>query len=76
MSGKVCKGDTENPKLRESRSYCEGRAAAIAGDLKTTNPHADTASDDHVAWDDGWDSHGGGTAWARDCCADLGSDAP
>ena len=76
MAGKICKGDTTNPKIRESRAYCEGRAAATGGALKTTNPHADTASDDHVAWDSGWDSYaaGVGTALPQDCCADVAYD--
>lgn len=76
MAGKVCKGDTTNPKLKESRAYCEGRAAAVAGALISTNPHADTASADHVAWDAGHASYNGGVGSpeAQDCCADLAYD--
>jgi len=75
MAGKDYAGATSTAKLKESRAYCEGRKAAIDGDLISTNPHP-VGEADHDAWDLGHASVGGGAAWAQDNCADLGSDAP
>lgn len=51
MAGKICDGSTANPKIRESRAFCEGRAARAAAAVPV-NPHpADSA--DAAAWDRG-----------------------
>jgi hypothetical protein len=68
----ICNGTNDVPKLRESKAYCEGRAANAAGALLATNPHP-TWSTDHTAWDLGhasWEldpAAGPG----QDCCADA-----
>ena len=70
MAGKQCMGNTDVPNdVALSRAYCEGRNAAYAGDLITTNPHpSGTPAAD--AWDRGWNSYnaGVGTALPQDCC--------
>ena len=73
MPSKLCNGQAlQTPYLRQSNAYCEGREAATAGAAKTTNPHPD-AIEDHVDWDNGWDSYNGGTGTAfQDCCASPG----
>ena len=76
MAGRISAGSIVNPKLREAKAYCEGRAAAYAGLTLGDNPHADTTSDDHAAWDAGFASHQGGAAEAPDSCADLPTAAP
>ena len=68
---KLCNGvPTDQPTLRESRAYCEGREAAAQGALIGTNPHP--ASDrDHVLWDSGhasWSADPTGVQ-TQDCCA-------
>ncbi len=67
-----CDGTIEVPKLRESKAYCEGRAAAAAGALVGTNPFPATTPD-NLAWDRGWDSWGAdpSTGPGQDCCADA-----
>ena len=69
MSGKLCNGTgTDQPYLRESKGYCEGRAAAAAGVLKAANPAA--AGRDEDMWDAGWDSWTDDPgAVTQDCCA-------
>lgn len=78
MAGKLCYGQSNaevphNPIL--STAYCEGRAAAVAGELVTANPHT-AGTPEYIAWDNGWDSYNGGVGspLARDCCADLAYD--
>ena len=75
MPGKQYAGTTSTAKDKEARAYCEGRKVAIDGGLIGANPHP-VGSDDHDAWDAGFASVGGGAAWNRDNCPDLGSDAP
>ena len=72
MPGKLCNGTpTDQPYISNSRAYCEGRAAAVAGALITTNPHA--LEPDKSFWDDGWNSYNGGVGTPfQDCCADPG----
>lgn len=48
---KRCDGTVENPTIKESRAFCEGRAARAAS-VSPTNPHA-AGSDDADAWDRG-----------------------
>ena len=76
MAGKHCNGTaTDQPYVRESKAYCEGRAAATAGALVGTNPHPAT-SRDGVLWIAGFDSYAGGvgSALPQDCCADPAYD--
>ena len=75
MAGKEYAGSVATAKVKESRAYCEGRKAAIDGGTTGDNPHP-VGEMDHDAWDAGFASHGGGTAWDQDNCPDLGSDAP
>ncbi len=66
MPGKLC-------PIPDSRAYCEGRAAAIAGTLVGANPHP-ANSPSAVSWAAGHGSDAEDpTGWAlgRDCCADL-----
>ena len=75
MAGKLCNGGTlASGDTRRSRAYCEGMAyrqsGTAAGKPKTDNPHTDTSSKDHVAWDAGWDvadGEAGGTLSASEC---------
>ena len=73
MPGKAC---AENPSARviarETRAYCEGRAANKAGAAKTTNPHVASGRAEAV-WNAGWDSWTADPAGypSRDCCADI-----
>ena len=69
--GKLCDGTTENAAkpIKDSKAYCEGRAAAAAGALVGTNPHLD-GSDAATAWAAGhgsWAENPAGVA--RDCCS-------
>lgn len=72
MPGKLCNGTTDVVLPRNSRAYCEGRAAAVAGALVGTNPHP-ANTPDNVAWAAGHASHTADPATlpARDCCADA-----
>ena len=66
MPGKKC-------PIPDSRAYCEGRAAAIAGGLVGDVPHP-ANSPSAVSWIAGFTSHTENPAdWerGRDCCADL-----
>ena len=45
---KRCDGSVENPTLKESRAFCEGRAARVAS-TTPTNPHP-AGSADALAW--------------------------
>lgn len=51
MPGKLCDGTVENPTKKESKAFCEGRAARAAS-ATPTNPHA-AGTDDAAAWDRG-----------------------
>jgi hypothetical protein len=67
-----CDGSThpnQHVGIVNTKAYCEGRAAAVAGDLLSTNPHQ-AGSEANAAWAAGWGSHLGGAALAQDCCAD------
>jgi hypothetical protein len=75
MSGKLCDGLPDNaPYLRDSKAFCEGRAAAAAGALVDINPHPD-GSQAAVAWSSGhatWaDDPALGPELGQDCCADA-----
>lgn len=48
---KRCDGSVENPTIKESRAFCEGRAARAAS-ASPTNPHP-AGTDDAAAWDRG-----------------------
>jgi len=66
-----CDGTTNVPTLRESKAYCEGRAAAAAGALVGTNPHP-SGSAAATRWAAGfgtWVLDPDGVA--QDCCADA-----
>ena len=75
-----CDGSTNNPKLKESKAYCEGMLYRTTGTLlvspKANNPHlAGTPEAD--AWDRGWDaaetaSGGTITAAIAGCCGTIG----
>lgn len=74
MAGKICTGVKDNtgapPVIKESRAFCEGRAAQIAGDLIGTNPYtAQGAAMDieKQAWDRGHNS--ATAAEPKGCCA-------
>ena len=75
MAGKICTGDGDRsgapPSISESRAFCEGRAAQIAGDLIGTNPYASMGAAmalEDAAWDRG---HAAGTAGdPKGCCAE------
>lgn len=67
MPGKLCNGTNNTVCIRESKAYCEGRAAAAAGVLVGSNPFA-AGTDNYVNWDNGWDS------WAADPAAGPGQD--
>lgn len=71
MPGKRCNGvATEDPTIRESSAYCEGRLAATNGAALGTNPHP-TGTRDNAMWASGHGSYNGGTGSALplDCCA-------
>lgn len=69
MPGKIC---PDTNRLRESKAYCEGRAAAAAGADVGTNPHP-AGSVDGQTWSTGH------ATWVndpvlgpgQDCCADA-----
>ena len=75
MAGKLCSGvATDQPTLRESRAYAEGRAAAIAGGLVTDNPEDGLGSPAEAAWDRGFASEAedpAGWPLGQDCVAEL-----
>ena len=72
MAGKSCTGTNDVPRdTKLSRAYCEGRAAAAAGDLVGTNPHP-ASTPANTIWAAGhgsWSANPSGVA--RDCCADA-----
>ena len=73
MPGSLCHGEpTDGQVLRQSKAYCEGRSAAVAGTLKANNPFT-AGTVEATRWDAGHDSYNGGVGTPfRDCCADLG----
>lgn len=62
MPGKLTMGldslsvGTQSDKSKVARAYCEGRAAAAAGALISTNPNTAQGAKDEafIAWDQGW----------------------
>ena len=69
MPGSLYQGNTTVPKDSNlAVSYCEGRQASYASALKTTNPHQ-VSTEQHDAWDRGFDSDAGATPLAQDGCA-------
>ncbi len=67
---KRCNGvATDSPTIRNTVAYCEGRAAAAAGALVGTNPHA--SEPDATNWANGHESWTADPAGfpSRDCCA-------
>lgn len=82
MAGKLCSGSAMNnagaARISQSKAYCEAITYRASGTSvskpKTGNPHADTTSPDHVAWDAGWDAAEAseGSALASGCCAKTG----
>ncbi len=59
-----------NPRARDSKAFCEGRAAFVNGDLKTSNPHTDPETS--LAWDSGWENAndlGENVPQDQTCCA-------
>ena len=59
------------PQLKNSRAYCEGREAAVAGALVGTNPHA-AGSEAATSWANGhatWSTDP--SLGGPDCCADA-----
>ncbi len=71
MAGKWCDGSGNNQKFRESKAYCEGRAARAA-EVTPTNPHP-SGSADADAWDRGVASKV--AAEPDGCCAPTGAAA-
>ncbi len=72
MPGKLCNGSDDMGLIKESRAYCEGRAARAAS-ATPTNPH-ESGSDAADAWDAGVASK----VSAPDdhaCCAPTGAAA-
>ena len=70
MPGKFCNGvPADQPYVRESRAYCEGREAAYGGAVLGDNPHP-VGTRDHDLWDSGHASYAGGVGspLAQDCC--------
>ena len=74
MSGKLCAGGAiSQPKLRQSKAYCQGRAAAIAGDTIDQSPYDDRGDRaSNLAWYSGYYSaiEGAPEFFLRDCCAE------
>lgn len=68
---KRCDGTVENPTIKESKAFCEGRAAR-AGSALPTNPHP-AGTDDALAWDRGVASKVAGDP--DGCCAPTGAAA-
>lgn len=70
MANKCSGKPSDQPTVRETKAYCEGRDAAAAGALEGTNPHQ-AGTRDELLWDNGFSS------WAedpanlpdQDCCA-------
>lgn len=62
MPGKLYMGldalavGTQSTKDKVARAYCEGRAAADAGELETANPNTAQGAKDEafISWDQGW----------------------
>ena len=85
MAGKQCPenyqsepvhGGTGNtsvkPRARDSKAFCEGRAAYVNGALKTTNPHTGLDAESALAWDSGWENAnalGDNVPQDQTCCA-------
>ena len=74
MPGKSCSGiwNDVNPRPGLARAHCEGRDAAAAGALDTTNPH-EAGSEGAAMWAVGfasWDE-GDPATFLRDCCATI-----
>ena len=68
MPGKICDGSTNNPKFKESQSFCDGRAARAA-EVSPTNPHT-SGTPEADAWDRGVASKV--AADPDGCCAPTG----
>ena len=68
MPGKICDGSTNNPKIKESRAFCDGRAARAAS-ATPTNPHT-AGTPEAEAWDRGVASKV--AAEPDGCCAATG----
>ena len=79
MPGKLCNGSAtpeleRTPLPMTSQTFCAGRAAQIAGELKSTNPwEGATAAGSADApreaeWDQGWDHAQAGNP--QGCCAE------
>lgn len=76
MPGSLCNGvATDAPLVRQSKTYCEGRRAAVDGVLIGSNPFP-AGTVENADWARGHTSYaaGVGTALPRDCCADLAYD--
>ena len=71
MSGKLCDGSTNNPTGKESKAFCEGRAARAAAAVPV-NPHP-TGSADGLAWARGVTSKA--SAEPDGCCGPTGAAA-
>ena len=71
MAGKICDGSTDNPTVKESRAFCEGRLARSLS-ATPTNPHPATSADG-LAWQRGVDSKAAGDP--DGCCAATGAAA-
>ncbi len=72
MPGKLCNGSEDMGWVKESKAFCEGRAARAAA-VSPTNPH-ESGSDAADAWDAGVASK---VASPDDhaCCAPTGAAA-
>lgn len=72
MPGKLVDGSGDNPQIRETKAFCEGRAARAAS-ATPANPHTGSDGAAAAAWDRGVSSKE--AAEADGCCGPTGAAA-